>query len=175
MRKEHAEEGAQPEVEAPTKKGSKKPSVCFILSCAVAAVANIGSFCTTDNHWADDVTSKALVKDIVVPFFRRKINQLRAVNESSCKAFGMQVCVLIVDVWYGWLDAGFKTWLSATYPWIRLLFVPARCTPVAQPMDRGVFAKIKGILRHLYGSWVVNLVQQQLAKGIRLPCSLPAP
>jgi hypothetical protein len=41
---------------------------------------HLGSFCTTDNHWADDVTSKALVKDIVVPFFRRKINQLRAVN-----------------------------------------------------------------------------------------------
>ena len=59
---------------------SKKPSVCFILSFAVPAVANIGSFCTTDNHWADDVTSKALVKDIVVPFFRRKINHLRAVN-----------------------------------------------------------------------------------------------
>ena len=38
---------------------SKKPSVCFILSCTVPAVANIGSFCTTDNHWADDVTSKA--------------------------------------------------------------------------------------------------------------------
>ena len=60
----------------------EQEAVCewFILSFAVPAVANIGSFCTTDNHWADDVTSKALVKDIVVPFFRRKINHLRAVN-----------------------------------------------------------------------------------------------
>ena len=33
--------------------------------------------------------------------------------------------------------------------------------------DRGVFAKIKGVLRRLYGTWVVNHVQQQLAKGAR--------
>jgi hypothetical protein len=99
--------------------------------------------------------------------FRRRITgRERAPVDSVASRCTKQVCVLIVDVWYGWLDAGFKTWLSATYSWIRLLFVPARCTPVAQPMDRGVFAKIKGILRRLYGSWMVNLVQQQLAKGI---------
>ena len=36
--------------------------------------------------------------------------------------------ILIVDCWYGWLDAGFKKWIADTYPWIRLLFVPASCT-----------------------------------------------
>ena len=53
------------------------------------------------------------------------------------------------------------------YPWIRLLFVPARCTPVAQPMDAGIIAKIKGLLRKLYGAWVVFLTQEQLKKGTK--------
>ena len=84
----------QPEVDAPKKKGSKKPSVCFILSCAVPAVANIGSFCTTDNHWADDVTSKALVKDIVVkalvkaqdqPAPRSQRVELQAIQRASLR------------------------------------------------------------------------------------------
>ena len=58
--------------------------------------------------------------------------------------------------------------VQARFGTLRLLFVPARCTPVAQPMDRGVFAKIKGILRRLYSSWVVKHVQRQLAK-VRRP------
>ena len=51
------------------------------------------------------------------------------------------------------------------YPWTRLIFVPAGCTPVAQPMDRGVIAKLKAIVRRMYNSWVTNLVTAQLGAG----------
>ncbi len=89
-----------------------------------------------------------------------------------------QVCIIIVDCWYGWLDAGFKAWVAEKYPWIRFIFVPAACTPVAQPMDAGIIAKIKGKLRKMYGSWVVKLTQEQIKNGvepsaIKVPADVP--
>ena len=52
-------------------------------------------------------------------------------------------------------------------PWLRLIYVPACCTPVAQPMDAGIIAILKGHLRKLYGKWVVQLTVNQLARGVR--------
>lgn len=153
-------------------------AVCFVLLTTVASVCNIASFCCTSNHWSDNVTSRAYVKDVAVPYFRRKILALRADDPKACKPYGEQVCVLIVDCWWGWLDAAFKEWMKSKYPWIRLVFVPAACTPVAQPMDAGIIAKLKGKLRTLYGSWVCNLTQQQLRGGtkpedIKVPADVP--
>ena len=72
-------------------------STCFVLASVVAAVLNIASFCCTVNHWSDNVTSHAYVNDVAVPYLKAKIAALRAADESSCKPFGEQVCVLIVD------------------------------------------------------------------------------
>ena len=34
----------------------------------------VASYATTDNHWSDDITSRAYVRDIAVPYFKKKIN-----------------------------------------------------------------------------------------------------
>eukprot|EP00966_Prymnesium_polylepis_P037282 865795-Prymnesium_polylepis.1 len=57
--------------------------------------------------------------------------------------------------------------MATKYPWIRLLFVPASCTPVAQPMDAGIIAKLKGKMRKLYGIWVLGLTLEQLRNGTK--------
>ena len=154
------------------------PTVCFSCPTPDPTVSNIASFCCTSNHWSDNITSRAYVKDVAVPYFRRQIDALRAADPSACKPFGTQVCVLIVDCWWGWLDAELKQWMRTKYPWLRLLFVPAACTPVAQPMDAGIIAKIKGKLRTLYGKWVVGLTQEQIKQGvshekINIPADVP--
>ena len=79
---------------------------------------------------------------------------------------------------YGWLDADFRAWVRRSYSWIRLIFVPASCTPVGQPMDAGIIAKAKGVLRRFYGAWVIKLVQGKLDGGakpeeIRVPSDVP--
>lgn len=61
------------------KKGLKQISVCFVLSSFVSSVANIASFCCTANHWSDDITSRAYIKDVVVPYFKNKITLLHQV------------------------------------------------------------------------------------------------
>ena len=156
-------------------------STCFILAAITAIFSNIASFCVTDNHWSDNVRHLPQLhhrRRRALPYFRKKITELRAVDASLCKEFGTQICVVIVDCWWGWIDAGFKSWLATTYPWIRLLFVPASCTPVAQPMDAGIIAKMKGLLRRYYGAWVVELTQAQIKAGtepkdISVPADVP--
>ena len=153
-----------------------KVSVCFVLAALVQAVTNITSFCTTYNHWSDNITSKAYITDVVVPYFKAKIETMRAINPGRCKPFGEQICVLIIDTWWGWLNI--VPWVKQKYPWIRLIFVPASCTPVAQPMDRGVIAKLKAIVRRMYNSWVISLVTAQLGAGkaageVKVPSDIP--
>ena len=118
------------------------------------------------------------MKDIAVPYFRRTIAAMRAANPNSCKPFKVQICILIVDVWWGWLCSEFRDWLRHDYPWIKLLYVPARCTPKAQPMDAGVIAKIKGYLRNRYGKWACDATIAQLgedvaAADVKIPSDVP--
>jgi hypothetical protein len=156
-------------------KAQAKITVCFILAAVVQAVTNIASFCCTYNHWSDNITSQAYIQDIVVPYFKKTITAMRAANPGSCKPFGEQICVLIVDAWWGWHHIA--PWIKQKYPWIRLIFVPGRCTPVAQPMDAGVIAKLKGIVRRMYNSWVISLVIAQLkfkaAEQVTVPSDVP--
>ena len=63
---------------------------------------------------------------------------------------GTQKCVLLVDCWWGWLDAEFREWLKEEHPYVLLLFVPACCTPVGQPNDAGIIAIFKGEFIRLF-------------------------
>mmetsp|Transcript_15844 Transcript_15844/g.42788 ORF Transcript_15844/g.42788 Transcript_15844/m.42788 type:complete len:212 (-) Transcript_15844:698-1333(-) len=122
---------------------SEKKSRSFITDAARSAesvksiFANIGSWSVTENHWSDAYTSKTYIQDIVDPYYR-------ATCEKLGKSVGKQKLVLLVDCWWGWRDEGFRQFIRLRFPYIQLLFVPARCTPVAQPNDCGVIAILKG-------------------------------
>jgi len=88
----------------------------------------------------------------------RRLRQSAQLIQPCANSLGSRFGVLIVDCWWGWLDASFRDFVKQSYPWIRLLFVPAGCTPVAQPMDAGIIAKVKGILRAFYGVGLVILL-----------------
>ena len=107
-----------------------------------------------------------------MPYFKEIITSEHTAGR--CKSFGDQVCVVVVDTWWGWLEgkakkhrasAEFKSWLTKTYPWIRLIYVPAGCTPVAQPMDAGIIAKLKALLRKRYQAWVIKQTVDQITSG----------
>lgn len=76
-----------------------------------------------------------------------------------------QKIILIIDCWDGWLNKDFRKWLSDNYPNILRVYVPAACTPVAQPADAGHIAKIKGKMRHLHGEYVSQVTLDSLKKG----------
>ena len=97
----------------------------------------LGALSVTHDHWADLNTSKSWVNDILIPYYKQ-------ICEKSGLTVGTQRCILLVDCWWGWLDAEFREWLKKEYPYVLLLFVPACCTPVGQPNDAGIIAILKG-------------------------------
>jgi hypothetical protein len=57
--------------------------------------------------------------------------------------------------------------LQARYPWIKLTYVPAGCTPASQPMDAGIIAKEKGGTRGEYGRWAMEYTLSELNRGVK--------
>eukprot|EP00733_Pompholyxophrys_punicea_P000720 Pompholyxophrys_punicea_v1_NODE_250_length_2534_cov_2.806374.p1 type:complete len:442 gc:universal NODE_250_length_2534_cov_2.806374:1330-5(-) len=119
----------------------------------------LGHFAGTNTHWSDHLTSIELVKHIVVPYCE-KVKRTMDLKDD-------QVVILIVDVWWGWLDKDFRNFISKSYPSIKLLYVPANCTPAAQPIDKGTAAQLKAGLRLKYGIWVTKVISEQIRNGVK--------
>jgi hypothetical protein len=111
----------------------------------------LGHLAQTSNHWANIETSYAILEFIIVPWLLAK---KRAIGKTPDA-----VCILLVDCWYGWKDQDkkktlitFRHYVRNHYPWLRLLFVPAACTDLAQPADRGLVSWLKVPYYILLGS-----------------------
>jgi hypothetical protein len=102
-----------------------------------AKFCGIGSLAVTHDHWADVNTSKSWVHDILIPYYQRTCVKLGLVS-------GTQRCVLLVDCWWGWLDAEFRECLKREHPYVLFFYVPACFIPVGQPSDAGMIAILKG-------------------------------
>lgn len=83
----------------------------------------------TDNHWSTIGTMKSYVTGILVPYFKSHQKQLKLPN---------QICVWQIDCWSVHRSLEFLTWMTVTYPWIHIHFVPANCTGLFQPCDVGI-------------------------------------
>jgi hypothetical protein len=110
----------------------------------------VGHLATTKDHWADLVTSFDIVKFVIVP-------ALLDIKEQ--KKLGADAhAILILDLWWGWIDPDFRDWIKAEYPWLHLLYIPGSCTPWIQPCDRGFIALIKAYMRFLSSKLVCGMV-----------------
>jgi hypothetical protein len=80
--------------------------------------------------------------------------------------------VLILDLWWGWISPVFKAYVRQHYPWIHLVYVPGRCTPWAQPADRGFITRIKALLRKFSAQLITDMVVHQLFSEGRPPAKV---
>jgi transposase-like protein len=124
----------------------------------------LGHLVQTSNHWANIPTSYAILEYIIVPWLVQKKAAIGKAPDA--------ICILIVDCWYGWKDQdkkktliSFRHYVRNHYPWLRLLFVPAACTDLAQPADRGFISWIKAFMRKCYTDIISASVMQQLQAG----------
>ena len=153
-KKREREEAKRKEQEGEPRAG--KSTSAFIPDFSKMADAykfrGICSIAVTHDHWADVNTSKSCVEDVLVPYYR-KVCAAKGLKE------GEQRCILlpVVDCWWGWLDPEFREWLKLNHPYVLLLFVPASCTPIGQPIDAGIIAMIKGSLRFTLRKLCFNL------------------
>ncbi|KAJ6532346.1 hypothetical protein B0H19DRAFT_868148, partial [Mycena capillaripes] len=74
----------------------------------------------TETYWANQVTMRALMTDIVVPYFQRKKQQLGLPPT--------QRSVLQFDLWSVHKSQEFRDWLAEKYPWIILDYIPGGVT-----------------------------------------------
>ena len=125
----------------------------------------LGHLVQTTNHWANIRTSHAILDQLIVPWL---LSKKQAIGLSADAA-----CVLLVDCWYGWKDQdkaktlqNFRDYTRQHYSWLRLLFVPAACTDLVQPADRGMVSWLKAHMRRYYTDTISIAVLKQLQSGI---------
>jgi len=109
-----------------------------------------------DNHWSTMATMKSYVTDILAPYFEFHRKKLNLPN---------QICIWQIDCWSVHRSLEFRSWMSRTYPWIRIHFVPANCTALFQPCDVGIQRVLKLAIRRSALSDIVNNTMDQLNAG----------
>lgn len=124
----------------------------------------LGHLAQTSNHWANIPTSYAILEFIIVPWLLLKKAAIGKAPDA--------ICILIIDCWYGWKDQdkkktliSFRHYVRNHYPWLRILFVPAACTDLAQPADRGFISWLKAFMRKCYTDIISKSVLEQLMEG----------
>ena len=53
------------------------------------------------------------------------------------------------------------------YPWLKLLFVPAACTDLVQPADRGMISWLKACMRRYFTDVISADILRQLQAGVK--------
>ncbi len=111
----------------------------------------------TGTYWASLETMQHWVSKILVPYWKRKKEELGLPQS--------QECILELDVWAVHRSAAFRHWLKATYPWIILEFVPGGCTGLWQPCDVGIQRVLKLSIKRSQHQDVVIEALVQLEEG----------
>jgi hypothetical protein len=106
----------------------------------------------TDTYWANIETMKRWTELILIPYWMEKKAEL---------GIAQQECILQLDAWKVHTTV-FKEWITSTYPWITLDFVPGGCTGVAQPCDVGIQRPLKLSIRRCQQDDLVEEVKHKL-------------
>ena len=124
----------------------------------------LGHMVQTSNHWSNIPTSYAILDRIFVPYLLKTKQELGLPADHPS--------ILLVDMWYGWCKQDkdkkytrFPEYVKTHYPWLKLLFVPAACTDMVQPADRGMISWLKARMRHYYSEHFMKFVLAGLREG----------
>jgi hypothetical protein len=128
----------------------------------------LGHLVQTTNHWANIQTSYAILEFIIIPWLLAKKRSMDLPADHPA--------ILIVDCWYGWKDQdqkkslqSFRDYVFQRYSWLKLLFVPAACTDLVQPADRGMISWLKANMRQTFNDIISAKIMEQLQAGTAPP------
>jgi hypothetical protein len=106
------------------------------------------------NHWSTLSTMKRYVQYILAPYFEHHREDPN------------QICIWQIDCWSVHRSEEFRSWMYATYPWIRIHYVPANCTGIFQPCDVGIQRILKLAIRCSALQDIISNTMEQLGQGI---------
>lgn len=111
----------------------------------------------TTTYWSTQKTMQSYVNLILAPYFRRMISLHNLPPD--------QRCIWQIDVWSVHRSEEFHDWMSTTYPWILLHYIPGGCTGLFQACDVGLQRVAKAAVRQKALADVINETTKALQDG----------
>lgn len=125
----------------------------------------IPSMTATETHWSNLETTIDYIDTAVVPFLRQRKVELGLPDN--------QVCLLLLDCWWGWTDKRTRDHVKQKYPmdpndpsqgsWLKFAYIDANLTSEGQPADKGEVAWVKGNMRGNFQADIAEQTCHQLA------------
>ena len=130
----------------------------------------------TKSHWSSVETTIQYIDNVIVPYVEEIIKNKQSKNRNPRNELIPVKAILLVDVWFR--DSDFVNYMLENYEHIiKLVYVPAGCTSVAQPCDVILQRPFKHLILLQFSEWIASQVSLQLNSGtkaadIRLDFSL---
>ena len=109
----------------------------------------------SDNHWSNEATMLEYIDKVLVPFFAKEREHL-SLPDTQCG-------LVIWDVFAAHRCPGVLKKLEDSK--IKVVFVPAGCTGMLQPLDLTVNDPFKRQLKDQFGNWYAKQVAENLGNG----------
>jgi hypothetical protein len=117
----------------------------------------------SSNHWSTLTTCQQFVVNILQPYRQQQIERLGLSQDSKL--------IWLIDCWSVHTSKQFSAWMK-THSEILMLYVPANCTAVFQPVDVILQRPFKHGFRQQFDQWTMEEMDKQLqtkaAKDIKL-------
>jgi hypothetical protein len=159
------------------KKKGRNAGKPLFSACPVDLLPDYRQFtiAQTPSHFARFSSTKLLFEECLVPYYEAMIEKLGLVGQKTIdelKATGKydaqnpahqhQACVTQLDVYAVHREKKTRDWIKENFPWMKLLFVPARTTKKLQELDVGVNSHVQSGAKTHTNTTQVNLVCAEL-------------
>jgi hypothetical protein len=114
----------------------------------------------TESHWSSFETTVHYINNVIKTYIDKTIKQQNLVNTEE----DPQYSLLLVDVWFRGKE--FLSFMRETHPTIKLVFVPAGCTSLAQPCDVFLQRPFKHSMQSKFSTWAAHECFKQLESGV---------
>jgi hypothetical protein len=121
-------------------------------------------FTSTENHWSDLPSMKALVSKIIEPYRKCTVEKLGLPAE--------QKILWLIDVWSVHVSEAFRSWMKQHFANILILYIPPNCTSKLQPQDVAVQKPFKGAVQAAFRAFQRRRYEQALLDGMPLHLTL---
>jgi DDE superfamily endonuclease len=102
----------------------------------------------SQNHWSNIHTMQQYITKIIAPYIAEKIQQHQLPADSKA--------ILMLDCWKVHTGDAFRDFMKASYPNIRLVFIPANCTSKLQIADVALNFPFKSGIRKRFQDWTLK-------------------